>query len=205
MSNNLDIKVSDNFSLKEYLKSDLLGDCVPINDIQYWLIKKHAKLVMQPIRDEFGMLIITSAVRNKEIIKLMNDSDEFSPSTTTDHSFLDPEVYPYGVGAADFYAVDEPNLLEIQQWIMKKALRFKLPVGQSIIYWDSKKEDFVFIHVSLLRSIVFAKEFAYDNLRDYGKFLVGFDRGNGGYKQIYLKNNKIVALPERIIKIRKED
>jgi len=200
MSDNIDIRVADNFSLKEYLKSDLLGGYVPVNDIQFWLIKKHAKLVMQPIRDQFGPLLITSGVRNKEVIALMNKSEDYSPSATTDHSFLDPEVYSYGVGAADFHPIDKVSLLEIQQWIMLRSLRFKLPVGQSIIYWDSKKEDYVFIHVSLLRSIVFSKEFGYDNLRDYGKFLVGIDRGNGGYKQIYLKNNKLVALPERMLK-----
>lgn len=200
MSDSLNIKVSENFWLKEFLWSNLLNGYVDVNDVQFWLIKKMANLVLQTIRNEFGEMIITSGVRNKELIDIMTNNDDYSPSLTTDHAFLDPDVYQYGVGAVDFYLSNQPDLMEVQQWVMERALRKRLPIGQSIIYWNSKKEAFTFIHISLLRSVVFSKEFAYDNLKDYGKFLVGIDRGVGGYKQIYLKNGKLVAIPERMMR-----
>jgi len=201
MEKDVNIKISKDFWLKDYLWSFLLQGYVSINDVQIWLIKKHANDIMQPIANKFGKCVIISGVRNKEINDFMIKDDEYDPCSATDHSFLDPEVYQFGVGAADFIP-KEASILEVQRWIMDEALKRNLPLGQSIVYWSSAQETWEYIHISLLRSMVFQKQFAYDNLNNYGKFLIAFDRGKGGYKKMFLNTRgKIVGVPDEIVRL----
>jgi len=197
----MNVKMSESFWLEEYLWSFLLEGYVKVNDTQFWLIKRHANDIMQPIADKFGKCTIISGVRNKEEIDIMKERDEYEPCSATDHAFLDPEVYQFGVGAADFIP-KESSILEVQRWIMEQALKRNLPLGQSIIYWNSESEDWDHIHISLLRSVVFQKQFAYDNLNNYGKFLIAFDRGKNGYRKIYLNSKgKIEGVPGDIARV----
>ena len=107
------------------------------------------------------------------------------------------------MGAADFIP-KQISALEVQRWIMEQALKRNLPLGQSIIYWNSEEEEWDHIHISLLRSVVFQKQFAYDNLNNYGKFLVSIDKGKGGYRKLFLnQNNRIKGLPNNIIAVQK--
>jgi len=164
--------LSPNFQLKEFCQSRCTpgeNDVSP-NKFQIYLVKELCIKILQPIRDYFNKPItITSGMRNKKIMDAMKKNG-FHPSKTTDHSYLDPEINRWGVGATDFY-INGVNIHSIYKFIARKSkINNDYNFGQAIIYTDYK-----FIHVSNPITTVFSEEFYFENI---------------GKKQKYLKSSK---------------
>lgn len=90
------IRLSKNFTLDEFLKSDIalrydIGNSMPrkyLVNIQYLV-----DTILQPIRDKFGPIRITSGYRCKEL------NIKIASSTTSNHAFgLAADIEPYDSG-----------------------------------------------------------------------------------------------------------
>lgn len=140
------MKLSDSFSLSELTASSYAaGGFVKPNDKQIFCLKKLCENLLQPIRNQFGLVRITSGLRDMEVYHGLIKA-KLPASKTSDH-FAWSEANPYGTGAADFYCPNA-DLDKVYKWI-KSELNDK--IGQLIIY-PSKG----FIHVSNSWSEIFS-------------------------------------------------
>ena len=114
------IRLSKNFTLYEFLKSDLalrygIDNSLPKNflpNIQYLV-----DTVLQPLRDHFGPIRITSGYRSKEL------AIKVGSSTRSNHCFgLAADIEPYSVGA-------EFTLLDMLTYIHDN-LEYKELIGE---------------------------------------------------------------------------
>ncbi len=150
--------ISTNFSFKEFTYSDSAGVHAALTDHNTFLLKCLVLDIMQPIRDKWGKLIPTSGIRDKVIIDALKAAG-YPVSLTTDHSYGDPEVNAYGVGACDFVP-EEADVWEVFEWIINSDLY--PPYGQVIIYPDPDDNPLTndaFIHISNRKNVVFTSMF----------------------------------------------
>lgn len=129
------MKLSDNFSLDEFTTSAGIK-IVPTNE-QIYCLKILCSDVLQPIRDKFGPVEITSGLRNFETFNKLKENG-YPASRTSDH-FAWSSVNPSATGAADFYcpnAIMKDVFHYIQQHLYDE-------IGQVIYYPDMNV-----IHVS---------------------------------------------------------
>lgn len=141
------MKLSPNFNLKEFTYSSSAGIWIEPTDIQIERIKKLCVHILQPIRYQFGRVVITGGLRNAEVyrfllVKAVEDRRERGvmtplPSLTSDH-FAGDNYNPKGTGAADF-TIPQANLKDVFKWIVSQWLPYK----QVIFYPEHK-----FIHIS---------------------------------------------------------
>ena len=140
-----DRQVSTNFKLSEFIISESFEhihkskaiDIVTMLPFQIYLVEQLAQNLLQPIRDEFGPLQITSSYRNDQIFNAMKLTG-YKPSPTTDHSFGDQLVNWKGSGAADIVPLDA-HIQDVFDWVISMNLR----CNQIIMYPDKG-----FIHIA---------------------------------------------------------
>lgn len=141
------MKLSPNFNLEEFTWSVVLDKHLEPTDIQIERIKRLCLNILQPIRYQFGCIVITGGLRNAEVYqKLLQKAQENRrekgimtplPSLRSDHFAGDP-MYPQGTGAADFTTpLARPD--DVFKWIVSQVLPYK----QVIFYPDQH-----FIHIA---------------------------------------------------------
>ena len=141
-------KVSEFFSYEEFTRSNY---GIPVfNKLSKYLLECLCRAVLDSIRQEFGYpLLATSGIRDINVMKGLIAAG-YHPSTSTDHSFGDPEVNPFGVGAADIRPYGQGTCEDIFRIAVK--LSESVPIGQ--ILWE-RQGDREWVHVSNPKSILF--------------------------------------------------
>ena len=144
------------FSYEEFTQSDY-GKPV-FNKLSKHLLECLCRNILDPIRKEFGHpILVTSGLRDINIMKGLRKAGYF-PSSTTDHSFGDPDFNPFGVGAADIRPYGQGTCEEI----FNIAVDFvndseDIPVGQ--VLWERQGER-EWVHISNPKTILFQPEVA---------------------------------------------
>ncbi len=142
----MDLELTVNFNMKEFTHSDIAGIEIVPTDIQIERIRKLCQLILQPIRFEWGPVVITGGLRNGEVYKkLLSDAKQKRregfmvplPSLNSDHFAGDP-FCPKGTGAADFIVKLHDHYL-VYKWIISQKLYYK-----QLIYYVGHS----FIHIS---------------------------------------------------------
>ena len=170
--------MSKYFGIHEVIKSQY-GTVTP-TDYQIALANRLFQVLHIP-RDYFGFVFdITSGMRNKTIVGgMLADGTSLNSSTRTDHSYMDPDVYLFGVGAIDFTC---KKCKDVFYWIMEKTMNRKLlAIGQLIWYPERN-----FIHISNPKSLIFSQ----DAIKMFGipilpKYLI-YDEKNKKFKNAFL-------------------
>lgn len=140
------MKLSNNFYLNEFTIS--AGLVIAPTDEQIFCLQQLTKNILQPIRDKFGSVKITSGLRTKQSYEKLIEQG-YPASKTSDH-FGWSDVNPKGTGAADFVVLGEADQLSAFHWIIK-TLYDKC---RQIIYYP----DMNIIHVSNNFNSIFFKE-----------------------------------------------
>lgn len=144
----------------------------PPSDVQQFMIANLAKL-LQAVRGVFRVPFhITNGVRDILDVKRLEEQG-YAVADETDHSYLDSDVYQFGVGAADF-TIDEKGLLkEIFDYYVIQGRNGKLDFGQVILYPLAPEEvkSQGFTHLSNPRNLVFSPGFCRE-LPSKRKYLV---------------------------------
>lgn len=182
--------LSANFQLIEFCRSSCTPGEIDVqpNKYQIYLAKELCVRVLQPTRDHFGKpMTITSAMRNKRIIDAMV-AKGFKPSRTTDHSYLDPDVCQWGVGAVDFH-IRGIDIVDVYKWMVRQSkIKDTFAIGQIILYVDHR-----FIHVSNPVTAVFSIPFYFEAIRKKQKYLKC--TGYTGYQIVSVDNDgEIITL-----------
>lgn len=147
------LRLSDNFWLGEFIRS---GDYVLKPHLhQVRLVKMLVDNVLQPLRDQFGEINITSGIRDKFIYEKLR-AEGYPVSHTTDHSYLDPDVNQFGVGAADI-VFKHVTAKEVYEYIQEQ----RFPIGQCIYYPEHN-----FLHISNMKTAIFSEWFASTTLKN---------------------------------------
>jgi len=135
------MKLSKNFSLDEFvLCAGVVVDATPE---QLFCLNILCNNILQPIRDKFGPMRITSGLRNQICNELLI-SKGYPASKTSDHLAW-CTANPKGTGAADFTC--SSKTLDVFHWIQLNIMN---QIGQVIYYSDKD-----FIHVSNRFSNIF--------------------------------------------------
>jgi hypothetical protein len=149
-------KVSEFFSYEEFTQSNY-GKPV-FTKINKYLLECLCRNILDPVREEFGHpILVSSGIRD---INVMNGlrSAGYHPSPSTDHSFGDPEVNPFGVGAADIRPYGQSkceDIFNITIHLIKTSSNFN--VGQ--VLWEQQgSRDWV--HISNPKTALFQQEVA---------------------------------------------
>jgi len=139
---------------------------------QEFLIMNLAKL-LQAVRGVFRVEFhIRHAVRSWAKSNELK-AKGYAVANRTDHSYLDPMVYQFGVGAADFTIDDKKLLPEIFDYYVNQGRDGKLHFGQVIWYPPAGPEvkSQNIIHLSNPRRLVFTKAFC-ETLPPKRKYLI---------------------------------
>jgi uncharacterized protein YcbK (DUF882 family) len=129
-------KLSKNFNLDEFLTS--AGLVLKPTPQQVFCLQTLVTRILQPVRDEFGPMKITSGLRTKESNEALIKKG-YPASKTSDHlAWCD--VNPTGTGAADFNCTTQTNMKIVFDWIIENISRH----CRQIIYYP----DMNVIHVS---------------------------------------------------------
>ena len=135
------MKLSKNFSLDEFVIC--MGIVIDATPEQIFCLSVLCEKILQPIRDKFGSIKITSGLRNTISSELMIGKG-YNASKTSDH--LAWGIWnPRGTGAADFTCSN--NMRDVFHWIQLNIIN---QIGQVIYYPDKN-----FIHVSNKFSNIF--------------------------------------------------
>jgi len=150
-------EVSKDFHSDEFTWSETAQKHARLTIYNTFLLTDLVMNILQLIRNNFGRLDITSGIRDKEIIDTLKAMG-YPVSKTTDHSYMDPEVNTYGVGAADFVSA-KADAWDVYEWIVNSGL----PFGQVIIYPDPDDNPLTndaFIHIANPKIRVFSPLFS---------------------------------------------
>lgn len=156
-------QLSKNFYLNEFTYSETANKRVDPTDFQIDLLGRLAKNLLQPIRDKFGSLEITSGLRDREIYDALIKAG-YPASKTSDHFLVPYLIYikekkdwfaptwapnPRGRGAADFSLSDIWDIWDVWYWILDTFNRPGIDYNQVIIYTSSySKVNSNYIHIS---------------------------------------------------------
>lgn len=193
---NKSTKLSPNFTLGELTHSNLANKYVETTSFQIGMLRELCTELLQPVRNKFGVLKVTSGLRDKEVYDLLIKNG-YPASKTSDH-FLVPYLYkhradwlvpssapnPRGKGAADFIPL-KANGWDVFYWMLDNFEASK-DFNQLIIYpKDYSKAKSNYLHVSnparlfIAKSIVPAKRpvlvYVSGNRRFRGYTFVSFD------------------------------
>ena len=161
-------KVSDFFTYEEFTRSNY-GKPV-FNKLSKHLLKCFCQDILDPIRREFGHpILVTSGLRDINIMEGLRHAG-YHPSSTTDHSFGDPDFNPFGVGAADIRPYGRGTCEEI----FNLAVDFinnseNLPTGQ--VLWE-RQGDREWVHISNPKTVLFESMFIAPMVAS--KLLIGY-------------------------------
>ena len=148
-------KVSEFFSYDEFTRSNY-GKPV-FNRLSQYLLECLCRDILDPVRREFGYpVIVSSGIRDVNVMRGLLKAG-YHPSTNTDHSFADPEVNPYGVGAADIRPYGQGSCEDIFRIVVELSRSNVIEFGQ--LLWE-RQGDREWIHISNPKSILFASEIA---------------------------------------------
>lgn len=139
------MQLTKNFHIDEFT----LGAGVRITPTaeQVYCMKVLCSCVLQPVRNKFGPLLVTSGLRNNKITKALR-AQGYPASATSDHYAWSREN-PRGTGAADF-TCPSVNEEDIFLWLQQEKFEH---IGQIIYYPDSN-----IIHVSNRFSKIFTAD-----------------------------------------------
>lgn len=138
----MDKKLSKNFNLSEFTTS--AGLTIKCSDQQEFCLQTLCFEILQPIRDQFGSVKITSGLRSEESYKKLI-AQGYPASKTSDH-FAWCTINPKGTGAADFYC-PQKNTKEVFHWVIKNLY----DKCRQIIYYP----DMNVIHVANNFNLIF--------------------------------------------------
>jgi len=171
-----------NFRWGEVLRSNETAERLGL-DVYYATIYEYqvplileATFRVQMIRDYFKVpIFVRSGVRDKNIYdtlianghavskyRIIYDVDGKFKIKGTDHSYMNPEVNPVGVGAIDFQVENRNLLVDIYSYVKDKMRHL---VGQCILYRKYKKPWF--IHISIPKWFVFSDVFISSVIGDH--------------------------------------
>lgn len=136
------MRLSKNFAQQEFTTS--AGIKIDPTSEQLFCLKTLCQNILQPIRDKYGPVNITSGLRNSESTEKLIAAG-VSASRTSDHMAW-CQGNPKGTGAADFICRGK-NMGVIFSWIQRHLMH---NVGQ-VIYYPYRD----FIHVSNRFSKIF--------------------------------------------------
>ena len=139
------MKLSKNFSVKEFTTS--AGMVIVPTDEQIFCLRTLCNNLLQPIRDEFGSVNITSGLRNLESYHRLI-TQGYPASKTSDH-FAWCTANPKGTGAADIHVAGTDTEC-VFNWIIDN-LYAKI---RQVIYYPNKN----IVHVSNSFENIFAKK-----------------------------------------------
>ena len=146
-------KISEFFNFEEFTRSNY-GRPV-FNKLSKHLLECLCRNILDLIRQEFGYpLLATSGIRDHIVMKGLLAAG-YHPSTTTDHSFGDPEVNPFGVGAADIRPYGQGTCEDIFRIAVK--LSESVPIGQILLERQGDRE---WVHVSNPKTMLFTTKVA---------------------------------------------
>jgi len=154
------MQLSKNFNLKEFTYSEVTKKHLKPTEFQIEKLRYLAENLLQPIRDKFGPLKITSGLRDLEVYRALVKAG-YPASKTSDH-FLVPYLYKYndewlvptwapnprGRGAADFIAL-KTDAWDLWFWVLDEFKKPGWDFNQFIIYpkkYSSAKVDY--FHIS---------------------------------------------------------
>jgi len=163
----MSMKLSANFTLEELTYSEAAHKHVEATEFQIGMLKELCQNLLQPIRNKFGPVRITSGLRDLLVYRAMLKAG-YEPSKTSDH-FLVPSLYqhkgdwlvptcapnPRGKGAVDFYALGA-NIWDVYYWILDN-FRPSRDFNQVIIYSKKYSNRGDFIHLSNPARLFIAK------------------------------------------------
>ena len=164
----IDKQLSKNFKLSEFTYSKTANKHIKPTDFQIEMLKQLCVNLLQPIRDKFGSMKITSGLRDKEVYDALVKAG-YPASKTSDH-FLVPYLVkkgkvwlapadapnPRGKGAADFMPL-KADIWDVYCWVMNN-FKASTDFNQLIIYpaaYSNIKRDF--IHISNPARLFIAK------------------------------------------------
>ena len=160
-----------NFTWKECLTSRttnlMLGKFyVPKIFIHQLPLFSNIVSLAQTIRDHFKVpVFVTNCYRDEVIYKSLISAGyqvsqlRYSSYHShfeihgTDHSFLNPNVNPLGVGAIDFTVSEKKLLYDIYQYMKRVMYKY---IGQGILYVHADTNKPIFIHMSNPKHLVFS-------------------------------------------------
>jgi len=163
-----DQKLSENFNLSEFTYSKAADRRIKPTEFQIGMLKRLCEDLLQPIRDAFGSLRITSGLRDRVIYDALVKAG-LPASKTSDH-FLVPYLTkvgnewmaptfapnPRGKGAADFVPLNADAWI-VYYWIIKR-FKPKFDFNQVIIYpKDYSKANSDYIHIANPARLFIAK------------------------------------------------
>lgn len=163
-----DQKLSDNFNLSEFTYSKAANRRIKPTEFQIGMLKKLCEELLQPIRDGFGPLRITSGLRDKVVYDALVKAG-LPASKTSDH-FLVPCLTkvgdkwlapasapnPRGKGAADFVLL-KADAWRVYYWIIKR-FKPRFDFNQVIIYPKAySKASSDYIHIANPARLFIAK------------------------------------------------
>lgn len=158
-------QLSKNFYLNEFTYSKTADKRVTPTDFQIDLLGRLAKNLLQPIRDKFGSLKITSGLRDREIYDALIKAG-YPASKTSDHFLVPYLIYidkkkdwyapawapnPRGRGAVDFTLFNSTifDIWDVWYWILNTFDRPGIDYNQVIIYPSGySKVKGNYIHIS---------------------------------------------------------
>lgn len=167
----MSFQITKDFHTDEFTWSNAAEKHASLNDHNSFLLRSLCEDILQPMRDHFGRITITSGIRDKRIIKALKAAG-YPVSSTTDHSYGDVEVYRFGVGAADIVPKEAKGedgtdaLWNVYEWCVEQYNRGKLPFGQCIIYPDPDDNPLThdgFIHISNKKTLVYSDEYVVES------------------------------------------
>jgi len=107
------MKLTKNFSLEEFTTA--AGIIIKPTKEQIYCIEVLCQGVLQPIRNRFGPVKVTSGLRDEETYKILRQRGD-PVSRTSDH-FAWGDVNPRGTGAADI-ALYRTNIHSVFDWVI---------------------------------------------------------------------------------------
>jgi len=147
-------KVSEFFSYEEFTQSNY-GKPV-FNKLSKHLLECLCRNILDPIRKELGSpIMVTSGIRDVNVMEGLRKTG-FYPSVNTDHSFGDPEVNPFGSGAADI-APKEDSCERLFTLACELYRKNRIRFGQCLWERQGRRE---WVHISNAKTALFKPEVA---------------------------------------------
>ena len=149
-------KVSEYFTYEEFTQSNY-GNPI-FNSLSKYLLKYLCLNILDPLRIQLEYpLLVTSGIRDINIVKGLIRAG-YHPSSSTDHSFGDPEFNPFGSGAADIRPYGQGSCEEIFSIVVDFINHIpEFHIGQ--VLWE-RQGDSEWVHISNPKSVLFQPEIA---------------------------------------------
>lgn len=147
-------RVSEYFTYEEFTRSKY-GNPI-FNSLSKYLLKYLCLNILDPLRMQLDYpLLITSGVRDINVVKGLIRAG-YHPSSSTDHSFGDPEFNPYGSGAADIRPYAQGSCEEIFNLVVDFINHIpEFQIGQ--VLWERQGTS-EWVHISNPKSVLFQPE-----------------------------------------------